>query len=76
MNLEQVGKFLIAIAVIIGITGILIFLIGKGLGLSKLPGDIFIKRDGWGIFFPIATSILISLVLTVVLNVILWLMRR
>jgi CDP-diglyceride synthetase len=70
------GRVLVIIAAIIAVAGVLIFLIGKGLGLPRLPGDIVIKRDGWGIFFPIATSILISIILTVVINVILWLLRR
>lgn len=76
MSLEQLGKFLIAVAVVIAITGVVIFLIGKGFGMAKLPGDILIKRDGWRISIPIVTSILISIILTIVLNVILWLSRR
>lgn len=76
MSLEQLGKFLIVVAVVLAITGIFIFLIGKGLGVTKLPGDILIKRDGWRISIPIATSILISIILTIVLNVIIWLSRR
>ncbi|MBE0446583.1 MAG: DUF2905 domain-containing protein [Actinobacteria bacterium] len=74
--MEQLGRLLIIIAIVIAVTGAFIFLIGKGLGLSKLPGDILIKRDGWRIFFPIATFILISVVLTIIINVVLWLLRR
>lgn len=76
MNLEQLGRLLVIVAVVIAVTGALFFLIGKGFGLTKLPGDIIIKRDGWRIFFPIATSILISIILTIVINVVLWLLRR
>lgn len=76
MSLEQLGRFLIIFAAVIAVAGIFIFLIGKGFGITKLPGDIFYKRDGWSVFFPIATSILISIILTVVLNMILWLLRR
>ncbi len=76
MSLEQLGRFLIIFAAVIAVIGIFIFLIGKGLGITKLPGDIFYKRDGWSVFFPIATSIVISIILTVVLNVVLWLLRR
>ena len=42
------------------------------LGLGRLPGDIFIHRDGFIFYAPIATGILVS----VVLSLILWLMSR
>ncbi len=76
VSLEQLGRFLIIFAGVIAVVGIFVFLIGKGFGITKLPGDIFYKRDGWSVFFPIVTSILISIILTIVLNVVLWLLRR
>ena len=76
MSLEQLGRFLIIIAVVLAVAGALVLFVGRGLGLARLPGDIFIKRDHWGIFIPIATSIMLSIILTVVINVILWLIRR
>lgn len=76
MNLEQLGKFLIMFAVVIAATGIIIFLIGKGFGITRLPGDILFRRNGWSVFIPIVTSILLSVILTIVLNVIIWLFRR
>lgn len=42
------------------------------LGLGRLPGDIVIERDSYKIYFPIATSILVSLVVTLIV----WLMRK
>jgi hypothetical protein len=42
------------------------------LGLGRLPGDISIQRDGFSFYAPITTSILVSLVLTLVF----WLVRR
>ena len=41
-------------------------------GLGRLPGDIRIVRDGFSLFIPLTTSIVISLVLTVIL----WILRR
>lgn len=76
MNLEQLGKALIFIAVIVAFSGILIYLIGKGLGLGRLPGDILISRGNRKFFFPIVTSILVSVILTIIINVVLWLLRR
>jgi hypothetical protein len=42
------------------------------LGLGRLPGDIHIDRDGWSFHFPIVTSVVVSLVLTLLL----WIFRR
>jgi len=49
-------------------------LIGGKLGLGKLPGDVTIERRNVTFYFPLATSIIVSLVLTLLLN--LWLRRR
>lgn len=60
---------------IIMIAGILFILIGIVLSfgskiplLGKLPGDIFVKKDGFTFYFPLATSIIISIILTIILN--------
>lgn len=42
------------------------------LGLGRLPGDIHVEREGFSFFFPITTSIIISLVVSLVI----WLFRR
>ena len=60
------------------VLGALLILIGvawpwlQRLGLGRLPGDIVIEREGVRIYIPIATSILVS----VVLSVLLWLFNR
>ena len=64
--------------------GIILFLIGGGvylaakfgLPLGRLPGDIRIEGENGSFYFPITTSILVSVVLTIVLNVIARLMRK
>lgn len=60
------------------IGGIILFLIGGGIYLAakfgipfgRLPGDIRIERDGFSFYFPLASSILISVLLTIILNLI------
>jgi len=42
------------------------------LGLGRLPGDIHVQRDGFDFFFPITTGLLISVVVTLIL----WILRR
>lgn len=64
-------RILITIGIILVVAGLLWPLIMKS-GLGRLPGDISIQRDGFRFYFPITTSILISLVLTLIF----WLFRR
>ena len=66
---EFVGKTLILLGLGIVVLGVIVSLLGKwpgegtGLGwLGKLPGDIFIKRDNFTFYFPLGTSIIISVV--------------
>ena len=65
------AKLLIILGIILVIIGLLWPWLSK-LGLGHLPGDIRIQRDGFNFYFPITTSILVSLALSVVL----WLMRK
>lgn len=67
----SISRLLIAIGVILVLVGLLWPLIQK-LGLGRLPGDIAIERDHFRFYFPITTSIIIS----VVLSLILWLFFR
>lgn len=64
-------RILILLGVILLIAGIAWPWISK-LGLGRLPGDIRIERDGFNFFFPITTGIVIS----VVISLILWLLRK
>lgn len=44
--------------------------------IGRLPGDITIRGDGWAVYAPLATSILLSIVLTLGIGVVSWLSRR
>jgi hypothetical protein len=66
-----VSRVLVIIGVILIIIGLAWPLLQK-LGLGRLPGDISIERDGFRFYFPITTSIIISLLLTLVF----WLFRK
>lgn len=67
-----IGKSLIIIGLIVAAVGVVLTLAGKVPWIGRLPGDIYIKRDNFTFYFPLATSILIS----VFLSLILWLLRR
>lgn len=64
-------KFLIILGAVILVIGLLWPWLGK-LGLGRLPGDIVVRRDDFSFYFPITTSILVSLVLSLLF----WLFRR
>ncbi len=69
--MESIGKALIIAGLFIAIIGVLLVFFEKlPLGLGKLPGDIYIKRDNFVFYFPIATSILISIVLSLIFIII------
>ena len=64
------GKFLILIGVVIVALGLLLTLLPKLPYLGKLPGDIYIKKGNFTFYFPLATCILLSILLTIILNLI------
>lgn len=61
------GKFLIIVGIVCIIIGVLINYAHKLPFLGKLPGDIFIDKGNVKVYFPIATSILISILLSLLL---------
>jgi hypothetical protein len=69
--MNVIGKFLLAFGCLLVIIGILISFWGRVPVLGKLPGDIFFQRGALRIYLPIMTSIILSIVLTVLVNLIL-----
>lgn len=70
-ELSGLGKFLIILGILIIALGLLLTFLPKVPYLGKLPGDIYIKKGNFTFYFPLATSILLSLLLTILLNLIL-----
>ena len=62
--LGSFGKILIIFGVILVVIGLLLSLGDKIPWIGKLPGDIYIKRERFTFYFPLMTSIIISLILT------------
>jgi len=60
----QLGKMLILLGLVIAGVGLLFTLGGKIPWIGRLPGDIYIKRKNFTFYFPLATSLLISIILT------------
>jgi hypothetical protein len=70
--MPSLGKSLIVIGLVIALIGVILTLAGKIPWLGRLPGDIYVKRENFTFYFPLATSIIIS----IILSFILWLFRK
>lgn len=64
VGLSALGKMLILLGVLIIVMGVFLLLGEKIPWIGRLPGDILIKRKNFTFYFPLATSILISIILT------------
>jgi len=63
-GLQHIGKVLIVTGAVIALTGAVLLFSGSIPWFGKLPGDIFIERKNFTFYFPLATSIVISILLT------------
>ena len=68
----DLGKTLIVIGLVIVAVGGVLLLAGRVPGLGRLPGDIYIRRGNFSFYFPVVTSLLVSVLLTLLL----WLFSR
>lgn len=67
-GMDSLGKMLILFGVVLALLGGLLLVVGKIPFLGRLPGDIVIRRENWSVYFPLTTSILISILLTLLLS--------
>ncbi len=67
MGTSQIGRTLLVIAAVLGISG-LVLVGASALGLGRLPGDLRFGSGNTRVYIPLATSIVLSIVATVVLN--------
>jgi Protein of unknown function (DUF2905) len=66
---ETVAKWMLGLAAVLALVGGALLVASK-LGLERLPGDIVVKRDGFTLYAPLGLMIVVSLVLTIVLNLV------
>ncbi|PYM78117.1 MAG: DUF2905 domain-containing protein [Candidatus Rokuibacteriota bacterium] len=67
---SDVGKVLVALGLLIALAGVVLMLVGRVPWLGRLPGDIHIERGNFSFYFPLATSLLLSVVLTLLLYIV------
>jgi hypothetical protein len=71
--MADLARMLIGLGLLLVVAGGLLWVLARfGFAWPRLPGDIVVQRDGFTFYFPIATSILVS----VVLSLVLYLFRR
>jgi hypothetical protein len=63
-GMDSLAKSLIVFGVALALLGVVLLTAGKIPFLGRLPGDILIRREHWSFYFPLTTSILISILLT------------
>lgn len=73
-GLGALGRTLIALGAVVALLGVLLVVADRfpGLRIGKLPGDISVERDRFRFYFPLGTSIVVSIILSLVL----WLVGR
>jgi len=70
-RMTDLGKILIGLGALLVVAGAIVLLLGRlNLPIGRLPGDIVYRGKNTTVYFPLATSILVSVVLTVVLYLI------
>ncbi|KJS11070.1 MAG: hypothetical protein VR67_15035 [Peptococcaceae bacterium BRH_c8a] len=69
-SLYSIGKVILGFGFIMVLVGGLLMIAGKVTGLGRLPGDILVQRGNFTFYFPVVTMVLVSLLLTLVLNLV------
>jgi membrane protein implicated in regulation of membrane protease activity len=70
--MQDLGKSLVVIGLLIAVIGVVLVLTGRVPWLGRLPGDIHIQRGNWSFYFPVVTSLVVSVLLTLLF----WLFGR
>ncbi len=68
MNGAGLGKLLIALGLMLVVLGGIVLVLGKFAPLGSLPGDVFIKGEHGSFYFPVVSCILVSIVLSFIMN--------
>ena len=67
--MAPIGKLLIIVGILLVVIGLALVFADKIPFLGRLPGDIYIKREKFTFYFPITTSIIISIILTILFSI-------
>jgi Protein of unknown function (DUF2905) len=62
--MTDIGKTVIVLGLLIALIGVILTFVGRVPWLGRLPGDIYVQRGTWSFYFPLATSLVLSVVLS------------
>jgi membrane protein implicated in regulation of membrane protease activity len=68
--MHDIGKLLVILGLVLVAAGVVVMLAGRLPWLGRLPGDIHVERGHWSFYFPLATSLVLSVVISLVLYLI------
>jgi thiosulfate reductase cytochrome b subunit len=68
--MDEMAKVIIILGIVLVIVGLVMLFAQKLPFLGKLPGDILIKKENFTFYFPLATSIIISIIISLILYLI------
>jgi hypothetical protein len=74
--MEGLGKILLIVGSIIIIMGLILVFSNHIPFIGKMPGDIFVRKDGFSFYFPIVTLLILSILITIIVNVILHFLNK
>jgi Protein of unknown function (DUF2905) len=70
--MTDLGKLLLGFGLLLVAVGVILLVVGslsgRGAWIGRLPGDILVQRGNWTFYFPLATSLLLSVLLTVLFS--------
>lgn len=75
LELASLGKIIVAVGVAIVLIGVAVMVAARVPGVGRLPGDLLIQRDGITFYFPILSCLILSIILTIIANVVARLIR-
>ena len=75
MELSQLGRVLVVAGAAVLFLGLLLVVADRVPLVGRLPGDLTLRGNGWTLYAPLATSIVLSVLLTVVLSLVAWVRR-
>ena len=75
MWFQGIGKILILVGALVVLLGLLLVFWQRIPFLGKLPGDVFVQKGNFQLFFPIATCVIISILLTGIVNLVIHLFK-
>lgn len=64
--IHEIGKLIVLFGVVLIVIGLLLLLVGKLPLIGRLPGDIIIEKKNFTFYFPLGTSILLSIILSLI----------